>query len=147
MLSHSELLSRWTKGRWLPITLWLYICGVFILPTPLSQIINTLSNSSNIVACHHAWGRELGWGNSFVHYFKLPTLCSQLFLCLCLTMSNYHFPITIFQLLPTFFNQYHHLSNFATIAIYICFPVSSTCHLDLSYCPVSQVSPLFNIPY
>ena len=103
------------KGRWLPISLFPetgYTCGVLILPTPLGQIIHTLSNCSNIVACHHAWGRELGWDNPFYHYFKLPTLCIYSF---CAYV--WQWAISIFPITANLFNQYHHLSNFATLAI------------------------------
>ena len=92
----------------LPID-WLLLC-VLILPTPLGQIIHTLSNSSNIVARHYAWGREMGWDNPFEHYFKLSTLCIHSF-----HAYAWQWAIAIFQLLPTFFNQCHHLSNFATL--------------------------------
>ena len=114
-LSNPELFSRWMNTRWLPISLFpegSYICSMLILPTTLGQIIRTLSNSSNIVAYHHAWGRELGWDNPFEHYFKLSTLCIHSFCAYA-----WQWATAIFQLLPTFFNQCRHLSNFATLAI------------------------------
>ena len=52
------------KERWLPISLSFDTdcdCGTLILPTPPVQMLCTLTDSSNIVACHYMGGI---WGGT-----------------------------------------------------------------------------------
>ena len=87
------------KGRWLPISLSPETdcdCGVLILPTPPSQILCILTDSSNIVACHYKGGI---WGGTIQLSITLsysPHVFTFFFSCLYLT----HVQLS-FQLLPT----------------------------------------------